>query len=178
MKKEIAMLIALALLAVSLAGCLGSTSPSPTPTTKPVQNTTIVLNSTTIAQGSPIAITAYLKSDGRLLDNKTIDWYLNNKSLGNVTTINGAAILRLTASETSQFSVGTNLLKAEFRGDDSYARSSAAVTLTVTPATQTGGYVVPTTVPTTPTVVPTYTPVNTIPTVVPVVSQKPVISVS
>jgi len=175
MKKEIAMLIALALLAVSLAGCLGNTSPTPTPTTKPGQNTTIVLNSTTIAQGSPIAITAYLKSDGQLLDNKTIDWYLNNKSLANVTTVNGAATLRLTASETSQFSVGTNLLKAEFTGDSSYARSSAAVTLTVAPATQTGGYVVPTTIPT---VVPTYTPPNTIPTVVPVVTKKPVISVS
>ncbi len=175
MKKEIVILIALTLLAVSLAGCLGNTSPSPTPTTKPVQNTTIVLNSTTIAQGSPIAIIASLKSDGQLLDNKTVYWYLNNQSLRNVTTVNGTATLRLTASETSQFSVGTNLLKAEFRGDDSFGRSSAAVMLTVTPATQTGGNVVPTTIPT---AVPTYTPANTIPTVVPVVTQKPVITVS
>jgi PBP1b-binding outer membrane lipoprotein LpoB len=176
MKKEIAMLIALALLAVSLAGCLGNTSPSPTPT-KPAQNTTIVLNSTTIAQGSPIAITASLKSDGQLLDNKTIYWYLNNQSLRNVTTVNGTATLRLTASETSQFSVGTNLLKAEFKGDDSYERSNASVTLTVTPAAQIGGNVVPTAViPTA--VVPTYTPANTIPTVVPVVTKKPVITVS
>lgn len=176
MKKEIAMLIALALLAVSLAGCLGNTSPSPTPTTKPAQNTTIVLNSTTIAQGSPIGITASLKSDGKLLDNETIYWYLNNQSLRNVTTVNGTATLRLTASETSQLSVGTNLLKAEFKGDDSYGRSSAAVTLTVTPATQTGGNVVPTIPTAVP--IPTYTPANTIPTVVPVVTKKPVITVS
>ncbi len=172
MKKEIAMLMALALLAVSLAGCLGNTSPAPT--TKPIQNTTVVLNSTTIAQGSPIAIIALLKSDGQLLDNKTIYWYLNNQSLRNVTTVNGTATLRLTASETSQFSVGTNMLKAEFSGDDSYRPSSAAVTLTVTPAPQ-GGHVVPTVMPT---AVPTYTPAISIPTVAPVVTQKPAITVS
>jgi hypothetical protein len=172
MKKEIVILIALALLALPLAGCLGNTSPSPTPT-KPIQNTTIVLNSTTIAQGSPIAITASLKSDAQLLDNKMIYWYLNNQSLKNTTTVNGTVTLRLTASETSQFSVGTHLLKAEFKGDDSYGPSSTAVMLTVTPAQSEGMGV-----PAMPTAVPTYTPANTIPTVVPVVTQKPAIIIS
>lgn len=179
MKKEIVMVIVLALLAVPLAGCLGgNTSPSPTP--EATKNTSIVLNSTTIVQGSPIAISASLKSDGQLLNNKTILWLLNNQSLRNTTTVNGTATLRLTASDTSQFSVGTNLLKAEFNGDDTYRQSNATAVVTVTAASPASPIPVsqiqsPATVPT---AVPTYTPANAIPTVMPQVTKKPVITIS
>jgi len=178
MKKEIVMVIVLALLAVPLAGCLGgNTSPSPTPGT--AKNTSIVLNGTTIAQGSPIAISAALKSDGQLLNNKTILWYLNNQSLRSTTTVNGTATLRLTASDTSQFSVGTNLLKAEFTGDDTYGQSNATAVLTVTVASPIPVIQTPIQTPATfPTAVPTYTPANAIPTVMPQVTKKPVITVS
>ena len=173
------MVIALALLAVPLAGCLGgNTSPSPTP--EATKNTSIVLNSTTIVQGSPIAISASLKSDGQLLNNKTILWFLNNQSLRNTTTVNGTATLRLAASDTSQFSVGTNLLKAEFNGDDTYRQSNATAVVTVTaassiPSSQIPAIQAPATVPT---AVPTYTPANAIPTVIPQVTKKPVITIS
>jgi hypothetical protein len=178
------MVIALTLLAVPLAGCLGgNTSPSPTP--EATKNTSIVLNSTTIVQGSPIAISASLNSDGQLLNNKTILWLLNNQSLRNTTTVNGTATLRLTAFDTSQFSVGTNLLKAEFNGDDTYSQSNATAVLTVTaaspipaiqiPAIQAPAIQAPATVPT---AVPTYTPANAIPTVIPQVTKKPVITIS
>jgi hypothetical protein len=179
MKKEIVMVIVLTLLAVPLAGCLGgNTSPSPTPGA--TKNTSIVLNSTTIVQGSPIAISASLNSDGQLLNNKTILWLLNNQSLRNTTTVNGTATLRLTAFDTSQFSVGTNLLKAEFNGDDTYSQSNATAVLTVTaaspiPAIQNPAIQNPAIVPT---AVPTYTPANAIPTVPPQVTRKPVITVS
>ena len=176
MKKEIVIVIALALLAVPLAGCLGgNTSPSPTP--EATKNTSIVLNSTTIVQGSPIAISASLKSDGQLLNNKTILWFLNNQSLRNTTTVNGTAALRLTASDTSQFSVGTNLLKAEFNGDDTYRQSNATAVVTVTAASSIPSSQIqaPATVPT---AVPTYTPANAIPTVIPQVTKKPVITIS
>jgi len=176
MKKEIVMVVVLALLAVPLAGCLGgNTSPSPTP--EATKNTSIVLNSTTIVQGSPIAISASLKSNGQLLNNKTILWLLNNQSLRNTTTVNGTATLRLTASDTSQLSVGTNSLKAEFNGDDTYRQSNATAVLTVTAASQIPVSQIqsPATVPT---AVPTYTPANTIPTVIPQVTKKPVITIS
>ena len=180
MKKEIVMVIALALLAVPLAGCLGGNK-SPSPTPEATKNTSIVLNSTTIVQGSPIAISASLKSDGQLLNNKTILWLLNNQSLRNTTTVNGTATLRLTASDTSQFSAGTNLLKAEFNGDDTYRQSNATAVVTVTaaasqiPAIQIPAIQAPATVPT---AVPTYTPANAIPTVIPQVTKKPVITIS
>ena len=48
--------------------------------------------------------------------------------------MNGTATLRLTASDTSQFSAGTNLLKAEFNGDDTYRQSNATAVVTVTAA--------------------------------------------
>ncbi len=176
MKKEIVMVIVLALLAVPLAGCLGgNTSPSPTP--EATKNTSIVLNSTTIVQGSPIAISASLKSDGQLLNNKTILWLLNNQSLRNTTTVNGTATLRLTASDTSQLSVGTNSLKAEFNGDDTYRQSNATAVLTVTAASQIPVSQIQSPA-TGPTAVPTYTPANTIPTVIPQVTKKPVITIS
>jgi hypothetical protein len=172
MKKEIVMVIALALLAVPLAGCLGgNTSPSPTP--EATKNTSIVLNSTTIVQGSPVALSASLKSDGQLLNNKTILWLLNNQSLRNTTTTNGTATLRLTASETSQFSIGTNALKAEFNGDDTYRPSNATAVVTVVASSISSQIQAPATIP-----VPTYTPANTIPTVIPQVTKKPDITIS
>ncbi len=96
--------------------------------------------------------------------------------------MNGTATLRLTASDTSQFSVGTNLLKAEFNGDDIYRQSNATAVLTVTAASpipaiqiQAPAIQAPATVPT---AVPTYTPANAIPTVIPQVTKKPVITIS
>jgi hypothetical protein len=91
--------------------------------------------------------------------------------------VNGTATLRLAASDTSQFSVGTNLLKAEFNGDDTYRQSNATAVVTVTAASSIPSSQIQ--APATgPTAVPTYTPANAIPTVIPQVTKKPVITIS
>src|SRR5437016_5078477 len=87
------------------------------------------------AYGGTVSLQATLTSGGSGVSGKPIQFSLNGNSVGSATT-NSSGVATLSSASLAGINVGNYLagVSAAFPGDSSYATSSGATSLTVTPA--------------------------------------------
>src|SRR5204863_8943963 len=87
------------------------------------------------AYGGTVSLQATLTSGGSGVSGKPIQFSLNGNSVGSATT-NSSGVATLSGASLAGINVGNSLsgVSAAFPGDSSYAASSGASSLTVTPA--------------------------------------------
>src|SRR5438477_619258 len=87
------------------------------------------------AYGGTVSLQATLTSGGSGVSGKPIQFLLNGNSVGSATT-NSSGVATLSSASLAGINVGNYLagVSAAFPGDSSYATSSGATSLTVTPA--------------------------------------------
>ncbi len=119
----------------SVAGCLSAT-PNQTTTSNQksgLQDSQVSLGITSTALGESASIRATISDgNGRPLDGKIVEWFLDGKSLGKSQSRNGATMLNLTSEYIDNLGNRTHQLQVNFYGDAIYKSSTATSFLLIT----------------------------------------------
>ncbi len=128
-------LVILLLCSCSVAGCL-SAAPNQTTSSNQkssLQDSQVSLGVTSAALGEPTSIRATVSDgDGRPLNGKIVEWFLDGRSLGKSQSRNGATMLNLTSEYIDSLGARTHQLQVNFYGDTSYRSSTATSFLLIT----------------------------------------------
>ncbi len=133
LKRVTLMLCFLLLCACSVAGCLSTTPNQANSSQKSsLQDSQLSVSMTSTALGEPASIRATINDgNGRPLDGKIIEWFLDGKALGKSQSRNGATMLNLTSEYIDNLGSRTHLVQANFYGDATYKSSTATSFLQV-----------------------------------------------
>jgi hypothetical protein len=117
-------------IAVSV-GCLQQANTN-APLSTAVATTTLTINAPSVTRGEYATFACRLNvTRGAGLDNKPIQWSIDNVERTTTLTVWGYATLNLTIPETQRLSIGKHVLTASFDGDADYSSSHATTTFNV-----------------------------------------------
>jgi len=93
----------------------------------------ISVSSALTALDQPVSIQATLKDvNGRPLDGKTVEWFIDGASVGKSQVKNGITMMSLTAEFVDNLGIQTHQVRASFYGDANYESSTATSFLQIT----------------------------------------------
>jgi hypothetical protein len=91
------------------------------------------VSSALTALDEPVSIQATLKDgNGRLLDGKTVEWFIDGASVGKSQVKNGATMMNLTSEYVDNLGIQAHQVRVSFYGDQSYESSTATSFLQIT----------------------------------------------
>ncbi|MGZ7166940.1 MAG: Ig-like domain-containing protein [Halobacteriota archaeon] len=98
-----------------------------------MQDSQLSLGVTSAAVGEPASIRATVSDgNGRPLNGKIIEWFLDGKPLGKSQSRNGTTTLNLTSEYIDNLGSRTHQVQVNFYGDTSYKSSTATSFLLIT----------------------------------------------
>ena len=120
-----------------VSGCTGS-APNQTASSQGsnrLQASQISISSARTGLGEPVSVQATLTDgNGRALDGKTVEWFIDGASVGKSQVQSGITMMSLTSEYVSNLGIQTHQVGVTFYGDQSYESSTATSFLQVTAA--------------------------------------------
>lgn len=118
-----------------VSGCAGS-APNQTASSQGsnrLQASQISVSSARTALDEPVSIQATLKDgNGRALDGKTVEWFIDGASVGKSQVKSGTTMMSLTSEYVDNLGIQTHQVGVTFYGDQSCESSTATSFLQVT----------------------------------------------
>lgn len=118
-----------------VSGCTGS-APNQTASSQGsnrLQASQISVSSALTALDEPVSIQATLKDgNGRALDGKTVEWFIDGASVGKSQVESGVTMMNLTSEYVDNLGIQAHQVRVTFYGDQSYESSTASSFLQVT----------------------------------------------
>ena len=118
-----------------VSGCTGS-APNQTASSQGsnrLQASQISISSARTGLDEPVSIQATLKDgNGRALDGKTVEWFIDGASVGKSQVQSGTTMMSLTSEYVNNLGIQAHQVGVTFYGDQSYQSSTATSFLQVT----------------------------------------------
>ena len=134
-RKEIVLTLCILSCCCLVSGCTGS-APNQTASSQgsnSPQASQLSVSSALTALGEPVSIQATLKDgNGRALDGKTIEWFIDGVSVGKSQVKSGVTMMNLTAEYVENLDIKAHQVQVSFYGDASYGSSTATSFLQIT----------------------------------------------